>query len=119
MNTIIELGLGGVILLILAIFLNPTHLLMPDSVNAMLVLGFIITFLVFVGMVWKEKAGDERESFHIYKAGRLSFLVGVSILVLGIVVQASMHEVDPWLVFGLAGMVLAKLLSRVYHNFKN
>jgi len=119
MNNIFEFSLGGIILVILIIFLNPTHLLMPDSLNTMLVLGFLIAFLVFVGMVWRERASDERDALHIQKAGRLSFLVGVVILAMGVVVQASMHEIDPWLVFGLSGMVLTKLLSRIYHKLKN
>jgi hypothetical protein len=55
MNTIFELILGGVILIILAVFLNPTHLLMPDSINTMLMLGLLVAFLVFVGMVWRER----------------------------------------------------------------
>jgi hypothetical protein len=119
MNTIFEVIFGGVILMILAVFLNPTHLLMPESVNTMLVLGLVIAFLVFVGVVWREKADDEREALHIQKAGRLSFLVGISVLVVGVTVQATMHEIDPWLVFALSGMVLTKLVSRIYHNFRN
>ena len=119
MNNIFELTAGVIILIILAVFLNPTHLLMPDSVNTMLLLGLIVVFLVFVGMIWREKADDERDSLHIQKAGRYSFLAGSIILVVGIVVQATKHEIDPWLLFALSGMVLTKLISRIYHNFKN
>ncbi len=119
MNTVFEVIFGGIILVILAVFLNPTHLLMPESVNTMLVLGLVMAFLVFVGMVWREKADDERDVLHIQKAGRLSFLVGISILVVGVTVQATMHEIDSWLVFALSGMVLTKLVSRIYHNLRN
>lgn len=119
MNSFFEIVLGIVILGVLVMFLNPTHLLMPDSVNTALMLGLVVTFLVFVGLVWREKAGDEREVAHIQKAGRVSFLTGATILVTGIVVQAGRHEVDAWLVLALSGMVLAKLVSRIYHNLKN
>lgn len=119
MNSTGEIVLGVVILGILVVFLNPTHLLMPDSVNTMLMLGLVVAFLVFVGLVWREKADDERVMIHIQKAGRLSFLTGTTILVAGIVAQAGKHEVDVWLVLALAGMVLAKLVARMYHNLKN
>src|SRR5690606_31922250 len=109
----IELLIGIVILGILVVLLNPTHLLMPDSINTMLVLGFIIMFLVFIGLVWREQASDERDTLHIHKSGRWSFFTGTTILVIGIVVQATNHDVDPWLLYALSGMVLAKLISRI------
>lgn len=119
MNNFFEFILGGVILAILIIFLNPTHLLMPDSVNTLLMLGLIVVFLVFMGVIWRERAGDERESIHIQKAGRFSFFVGTTALVAGVIIQATKHEIDPWLLLALSGMVLTKLVSRIYHNFKN
>ena len=114
-----ELALGIIIIGILATFLNPTHLLMPDSINTMLVLGLILGFLSFVGLVWQEQANDERETVHIHKSGRISFLVGASITAVGIVVQATQHNVDPWLLYALSGMVLTKLVSRIFHHFRN
>lgn len=114
-----EIVIGTLVLCILGVFLNPTHLLMPDSVNMLLILSLILGFLGFVGLIWRENASDEREAAHIQKAGRLSFLVGESILVLGIVVQALGHEIDPWLLYALSGMVLTKLLSRAFHRFHN
>ncbi len=115
----IEVAIGIVLLVILGIFLNPTHLLMPDSINMMLILGLIIGFLGFIGLVWRERPNDEREVAHIGKAGRLSFFSGAAILVIGIVVQAVHHEIDPWLLYALSVMVLAKLISRTFHNFRN
>ena len=82
-------------------------------------LGLIVTFLVFIGIVWKEHAKDERELQHIHKSGRIAFFIGTTILVIGIIVQAGGHNIDPWLLFALAGMIITKLASRIYHNFKN
>ncbi len=115
----IEVIIGIVLLGILGIFLNPTHLLMPDSVNMLLILGLIIGFLGFIGLVWREHASDEREVMHIGKAGRLSFFSGAAVLVIGIVIQAMQHEIDPWLLYALSVMVLAKLVSRTFHNLRN
>ncbi len=114
-----EVVIGLTLLGILGIFLNPTHLLMPDSVNMMLILGLILGFLGFVGLVWREHASDEREVVHIGKAGRLSFFSGATVLVIGIVTQAMQHEIDPWLLYALSVMVLAKLISRTFHNLRN
>lgn len=115
----IEIIIGIIILAILGIFLNPTRLLMPDSVNMMLILALILGFLGFIGLVWREQANDEREAVHMQKAGRISFFVGATILVVGIVIQALHHDVDPWLLYALSGMVLTKLISRAFHSFRN
>lgn len=114
-----ELSIGIILLGILAVFLNPSHLLMPDSVNTMLILSLIVGFLVFIGLIWREQASDERDTVHIQKAGRLSFFVGISILVIGVVTQAIQHNIDPWLLYALSGMVLTKLISRVFHQLRN
>ncbi len=92
---------------------------MPNSISVMMKLGLIVIFLVFVGMFWREKASDERDAIHIQKSGRVSFFVGVGILLLGIIIQASMYEIDPWLLLTFSGMVLTKLISRIYHRYKN
>ena len=110
---------GLITLLIGFIILNPTHLLMPESVNSMAVLALIIAFLIFTSLVWKENPRDERENAHIQVAGRVSFIVGSAILIIGIVTQAFNHAVDPWLLFALSGMVLAKFLARIYAGRRN
>jgi uncharacterized membrane protein YgdD (TMEM256/DUF423 family) len=91
---------------------------MPDSVNMMLILGLILGFLGFIGLVWREQASDEREVVHIGKAGRWSFFSGAAVLVVGIVVQAMQHNIDPWLLYALSIMVLAKLISRTFHKLR-
>jgi len=114
-----EVIMSIIVLGILGIFLNPTHLLMPDSVNMALILGLILGFLAFISLVWRENASDERDELHMQKAGRFSFFIGAAILVTGIVFQALKHEIDPWLLYALSGMVLTKLASRLFHNLRN
>ncbi len=119
MKLFIEVIIVVILLGVSVVLFNPTHLLMPDSVSTLLMLGLIVSFLVFLGTIWKEKATDERDAQHIYKSGRIAFFIGATILVVGIIVQATKHDIDPWLLFALAGMVLTKLASRIYQNFKN
>lgn len=107
-----------IILGIAILFLNPGHLAMPDTMVSMLVVGLIVSFLVFAGFLLREKPADERESLHIKTAGRISYLVGIAVLVFGVVIQGIKHNIDPWLVIALCAMVLTKLLSRMYSRFK-
>ena len=107
-----------VILGIAILFLNPGNLTMPDSIQTMLIVGMIVAFLTFSAFIFREKSSDERESLHILSAGRISYLVGVGTLTVGVIVQALNHEIDPWLVIALCAMVFSKLLSRIYSHFK-
>lgn len=118
MNTLAEIISTIAIVAIVILFLNPTGLTMPESTLSMLILGLIVAFLAFAALIWKEKSADEREQLHVFQSGRISFLIGTSILVIAIVSQVFTHEVDPWLVIALSVMVLSKLLMRVYSRFK-
>lgn len=109
---------SAVIIAIALLFLNPGKLTMPESVNSMLVVVIILAFILFAAFILKEKPQDEREEMHILTAGRISFLVGVGVLVLGVVVQATMHKIDAWLIFSLCSMVLSKILSRIYSHYR-
>lgn len=115
---IIETISAFIILGITILFLNPGHLLMPENVVSMLIVGLIVAFLTFAAFLLKEKASDEREAIHILTAGRISYLVGVGVLILGIIMQAAKHDIDPWLIIALCAMILSKLLSRIYTRLK-
>ncbi len=106
------------ILGITIIFLNPTSLTMPSSVQSMLILGLIMSFLIFAAFIFREQSGDERETMHRLVSGRISYLVGVGTLIIGIIVQTYMHQIDNWLVIAVCAMVLSKLLARIYSQFK-
>ncbi len=117
-----SLGEVLVIILLLAILIlsiNPSGLLMPMSMSMMVLVGFIVLFFVFAGLIWKESVHDERESLHRSEAGRWSFFVGLTMLAVGIVVESFSHSIDPWLVYALIGMIGSKLVSRMYHQRKN
>lgn len=114
-----EITIAVLMILILLSFIRPTMLLMPSNLEMMLGLFLIILFLVFFSLVWKEKYADERENFHRLHAGRVSFMVGTSVLVIGIAFQSLSHDVDPWLVYTLILMILAKVGARVYSQLRH
>ena len=109
-----EMFIAGVFIVLVLLFLNPFDLLMPPPILSMLNLFLIAVFAVFAAIIWKEKPRDEREGFHRMLAGRFAFLVGIGVLVLGIMMQSLSHEVDPWLVYALVGMILAKIIGIRY-----
>lgn len=92
--------------------------LFAPTMETHLLLSFIliITFFFFTTFIWKEKGKDERENLHILNAGRISFLTGALILVIGIIYESLIFAIDPWLIFALIGMILAKLIAHLYQS---
>ena len=114
-----ELFLSAIIISLLVIFLNPFNLLMPPSVVMMLIVGLIIFFGVFAAVIWKEKPQDEREAVLSQKAGRIAFLTGTTMLIVGIAYQEYYHALDPWLIYAFVAMILGKLLGYWYGQKNN
>lgn len=117
-NYIKETVLSLLVVLSAVLLINPFMFWMPTAFDMMIVV-FALLFLALIGVTWKESAGDEREDAHKFMAGRMAYLAGSGVIVLGIVVEALRHAVDPWLVAALAVMVLAKVVALVYRNKVN
>ncbi|MBI3304836.1 hypothetical protein HYZ80_00720 [Candidatus Parcubacteria bacterium] len=117
-NLIQEIAISLVLIILLVLFLNPFGFWMPTTLLMMMVLGLVVVFVVFASFVWKENTRDERESLHKMMAGRIAFLAGTALLVIGIIVQSFKHELDYWLVFTLGTMILAKIIGLTYGRIK-
>ena len=113
-NLLQEISISLILIVLLGLFLNPFGFWMPDALVMMIILGLIVVFAIFSGFMWKERAQDEREALHRMLAGRVAYLIGTGILMLGIIVQSSRHEIDSWLVFTLGAMILAKIFGVIY-----
>ncbi|TSC71555.1 MAG: Uncharacterized protein G01um101470_550 [Parcubacteria group bacterium Gr01-1014_70] len=113
-NLLQEIFVSLVLVVLLVLFLNPFGFWMPDALVMMMVLGLIVVFALFSGFIWKEQARDEREMLHRMLAGRIAYLVGTGMLVLGIIVQTVRHDLDSWLVLTLGAMILAKIFGIIY-----
>lgn len=118
-NTLQEVIISLVLIILLILFLNPFHFWMPNALLMMMVLGLLIVFALFAGFIWKENVRDEREGFHRMLAGRIAFLMGAATLVLGIIIQSFQHILDPWLVIALGIMILAKIIGLTYGRIKH
>lgn len=109
-----ELLISGVLIVLTVLLLNPFNFWMPNELHMMMLIGVIIVFILFATFIWKEKSTDERHELHKAIAGRFAYLTGSAVLVLGIVVQSLAHNLDPWLILALSGMVVAKIIGFIY-----
>lgn len=118
-NFIVEI-VTSLVLIILAVFLlNPFHAWMPAMGVKMIAGALLVIFTIFAGLLWKEKAKDERELLHKMIAGRIAFLVGTALIVIAIIYQNFTTQIDPWLVIILAGMILSKIAGLIYGQLKH
>jgi predicted membrane channel-forming protein YqfA (hemolysin III family) len=113
-----EFTVGVVLVLLLLLLLNPFDILMLSNTSMIVLALFVVAFLVFVGLVWRFHAVDERELAHQHAAARISYALGVNVLAIGIVVQSFMHELNLWLPLALGVMVLAKICASIYYKRK-
>ena len=108
----------GVVLISLA-FLDPFMILMPQNLVYVLVAALFLAFMGYSLLIWREIAVDEREVSHRAYAGRMSFMIGTAILVIGILYEVLIqHSVDGFLVLTLVGMTLTKYITHEYAEKK-
>jgi hypothetical protein len=103
---------------LLFIIFNPFSLFMPGYMVMTYLVAAIVLFIVFATFLWKENKGDEREQYHRLFADRVAYLAGSATLLIGIVVSELAHELDPWLIYALAIMVIAKVGGLIYSKIK-
>ncbi|MDP2838303.1 MAG: hypothetical protein Q8O53_03455 [Candidatus Moranbacteria bacterium] len=105
---------AALLVIFLVWFANPFGFWMTDAFH-MTLLGLIVTlFAIFAMFLWREIVVDEREQLHRFIGTRFAYTTGGGLLLIGIIVQAFSHKIDPWLPLVLTGMVLAKILGRYY-----
>ena len=118
MNNMIKEIFGEVLITILLVVLSIVLLnpyIMPMGFVLYVPLVFIILFGGFVGLVWRENGGDERDALLRYISARVAYLIGLSISALGIIYEMTTKmEVSGWLVAIFLAMVIAKTIGFIY-----
>jgi heme O synthase-like polyprenyltransferase len=104
------------LILLLVLLICPFPFLMLTMTQMVLVTLIGFAFIVWAAFHWQEKAEDEREELHRFLASRLAYFVGAGILMVGVLIESLMHDLDPWLVAALIGMLIAKTLSHSRTN---
>lgn len=103
-----------VLIVLLTYLVNPLGFFMPSMMQMLVVALAGLLFLLFAGFVWQEQAADEREELHRFLAARFAYLVGAGILMLAVFVQSFTQGLDPWIIVALIGMLIAKVVGRMY-----
>lgn len=109
-----ETFVAAALVVVLTCFINPFDFWMPDAIHMSLLGVSVALFAVFAMFLWRENAADEREEMHRSIATRFAYAAGGAVLLVGIIVQAFAHAVDPWIPLALVVMVLAKIVGRWY-----
>lgn len=114
-----EIVVAAVFIVLLFVVLNPWNIFMPDYVAMAMLAALVFLFGAFAGFIWHENGGDERERLHSMFADRLAFLAGSGILLAGIVIGELFYgHADPWILFTLAAMIVAKVAGLIYTKIK-
>ena len=112
-NTTLSFTTAVIVIVLATALANPLGFFMPMPAVMMLIIALFVGFGILALFVLKEQVRDEREEVLRMKAGRAAFIIGGIILVIGIGVQGLEHNVDPWLVFALAGMIITKSITHL------
>lgn len=114
-----ELAISAILVLLLITCVNPFEAMMSAGWNRTLVVLFIALYGLYTGIVFRERAKDERERLHLALADRVGFLVGTGLLVLFIILDLFDGAPEKSLVFVLGGMSLTKLLVLLKVRYRN
>ncbi len=113
-----EWAIGAVSAVALLLLVDPWGMLMPPAVVMALGVAVAVLVIGFAMFWWREQPRDERESLYALRAGRVSYLAGGAVLLAGVVYQAFMHHIDPWLPLALGAMILTKLVVSAWWQQK-
>lgn len=112
LDIILLSGMTALALLAIA----PDTLVMPSSVQ-MLLLGAVLVLLAgFSVLVWREDPSDEREAQNQAIASRTAYFAGLVVLVIALVVQSLQHSIDSTVPIALLVMVATKILVQRHRD---
>lgn len=106
LDLILLVSLLGISLIAVA----PKTLVMPTSLQMLLlavVFGLVAGFLV---LLWREQPGDEREALNQALASRVAYIVGAVVLIIAMVFESLQHHLDPALPIALLAMIATKII---------
>lgn len=109
-----ETLIASTLIILLVCLANPFDTYMLSMLESFILGGVFIVFAFFASFFLKEKAHDEREETHRSLAGRVAFLVGSIVLLIGIAFEIHSGTLDVWLIASLVSMIVAKIAARIY-----
>jgi uncharacterized membrane protein YgdD (TMEM256/DUF423 family) len=119
LSNLAEILVSLAFIALLGLKLDPLDLLMPNKVQMSILALLVAAAGLYAGILFRQKARDEREALHLHRASRFAYVAGVALLVLAITVQSFKGGTDPWLFYILAGMVIVKLAILIWSRIRN
>lgn len=118
MNSFIpELVIAALLVILAALLWNPFW--MPMGLVLVVLVIFVVLCGGFVGFIWHERGGDERDALIRHVAARFAYLSGALILAVGIIYETLVHHVvDKWLLAAFMITVLAKAAGYAWGKAK-
>ena len=113
----LEFITAGILIVLGCLILNPFDFWMPTMLHMAVLACAVVTFGAFSVFVLRESADDEREDVHRMFSGRIGFLVGGGVLLIGIVAESFSETLDTWLVAALLAMILGKIAAQIYSSW--
>ncbi len=119
MRKLTEILVTLAMLVIMFFKVDPWHWFMPTEIQMLLLCFLVAGVCIWVGLIFREKAHDERETLHLYRASRAGYLVGVLSLSVLIVIQDLQHHLDPLVLVVLAIMITTKLVVLTISQYRS
>ncbi len=95
---------------------DPFMYWMPEAMLMSVLVVASALMAIWVGMMARERGGDERDLYHRTIAGRVGYAAGIITLTIALLVQGFTHTLTLWVPLTLGVMVLAKLSARLYSD---
>lgn len=114
-----EISVTLILALLIIILLDLFPFWMPGPVAMIVLLALVLVYIVYAVFMWREKSQDEREDYHKLVASRRAWLSGSSVLIVAVLVQGINHDIDPWILYALLAMIIAKSITHIKDSIKN
>lgn len=112
-----EVIIAALLVVLSALLWNPFW--MPMGAVFVVLILFVLLCGGFIGFIWHERGGDERDVLIRHVASRFAYLSGAVILAVGIIYQTLIqHSVDKWLLAAFIITVLAKAVGYAWGKVK-
>lgn len=108
-----------ILVVLLILLINPFMFWMPSMMQMTALALTAGLIFVWAGFVLTERADDEREQANRTASGRFAYIASALVLTLALLVQGISHAIDPWIVYALLAMIVAKQASREYVDRRN
>ena len=109
-KTLLDIVLLGTLAILTLLTIAPKTVVMPTSLQMILLALVLCLVIGFLVILWREKPGDEREAFNQAMAGRLAYFAGVTVLIIALVFQSLHHQLDPAIPIALLAMIFTKVI---------